>query len=168
MQNFDELCRAYQGWTLRNRDYNLQAAAFVTRFARELGTEIGAPPAFALQGQQPTQLLYIRPLLFDPENESFDALSPVDTLSWDADDGAWYGGLGIHLEPAKGAFPKTEFQIALRFKLEDGEIDLQVFPETNFRMRIDDPATWRPTMEHIVAELLKFLNLQPWDAYGKK
>jgi hypothetical protein len=85
-------------------------------------------------------------------------------LLWDDKEGAWDAAVGIHLEPAKNAFPKTEFIFPLKFKLHDGDIDLEIRPDGKFQMQIDDPASWQPAFEHAISTLARTLNLKPWDA----
>ena len=46
MENFSNLCRIYQDWRTRNRDYGMRAAGFVRNFAAEIATQIGAPETF--------------------------------------------------------------------------------------------------------------------------
>jgi hypothetical protein len=116
MEDFDELCRLYNEWRIRNRDYALQATQFVTRFAAELARQIAAPDAFGRN----KKISYVEPLKFDPQTHGFELLELHDTLAWSDDDGSWHGGVGIHLEPGgRGSFPKTEFTIQLRFKLRE-------------------------------------------------
>jgi hypothetical protein len=97
MEDFNELCRLYREWRTRNREYELQAAQFVRRFATEVAKQIAAPETFRLPGGG-KEVPYVSPLKFDPETESFGALAgPMDTLLWDDDDGSWHAGIGIHL-----------------------------------------------------------------------
>ena len=164
MQKFAELCHLYQSFRTRNRDYAMRAAQFVRIFAAELAKQIEAPSAFTLPDKNRRKVLYVRPLTFDPETGNVEPLGgPADYLSWDDNDGTWEAAVGIHLEPAKNAFPKTEFTVRLKFKLHDGDIDLQIPPEGNFAIKFDDRASWQPALEHMISALVRTLNLKPWE-----
>lgn len=167
MQNFDELNALYRDFRTRNRNYALQAAQFVRDFAAELANHIGAPKSF----RRPTDnknVPYIQALKFDPDPRSFDPLEPFDYLVWNDDDGKWLAGVGVHLEPANNAFPKTEFQVELQFKLRENAIDLEVPPNGRFQIDLNDRASWRQALEHIISELARTLKLKPWEASERR
>jgi hypothetical protein len=167
MEDFDELCRLYQEWRKRNRDYALQAARFVSQFTAELAKQIAAPDVFKVP-EENEEVPYVRPLKFNPETNSFDALGLNETLVWDDGDGLWHAGIGIHVEPGRRSFPKTEFTIRLQFKLRDGDCDLQIPPEGAFQINIHDPSGWKPAIEHTVRALVSTFKLKPWEAYEQK
>jgi hypothetical protein len=150
MEDFDELCRLYNEWRIRNRDYALQATQFVTRFAAELARQIAAPDAFGRN----KKISYVEPLKFDPQTHGFELLELHDTLAWSDDDGSWHGGVGIHLEPGgRGSFPKTEFTIQLRFKLREGDCELKIAGGA-FEFRIDDTSSWKAAIECTMLDVL--------------
>ncbi len=163
MQNFDELCRLFQSFRIRNRDYEMSAAQFLRNFAAEIAKQIGAPDTFSLPILPPEQsrktICYVRPLLFDPETDKVDPLGPHDCLLWDDSEGAWAAGVGIHLELTKNSFPKTEFVVRLKFKLRDDDIDLTIPPSGEFRLKNDDRSSWQPAIEHIINRLVHMFNL---------
>jgi hypothetical protein len=167
MENFDELCRLYQEWRSRNRKYALQAAHFVSQFVAELANQIAAPAIFEIT-EENKKVPYVRPLKFDPGTNSFKVLGVNETLTWDDGDGSWHAGIGIHLEPGRKSFPKTEFAIRLQFKLRDGECDLEIPPEGAFQINIHDPSGWKSAIEHTITALVRTLKLKPWEAYGQK
>jgi hypothetical protein len=167
VQKFGELCRLYQGFYVRNRDYERQAAQFVWNFAAELAKQIDAPDTFIVR-ERKEKVHYVRPLKFDPDTGNFDPLGRGDLLRWVDNEGAWHAGVGIHLEPAKNAFPKTEFTIRLQFKLHNGDVDLQIPPNGAFAVKLADRATWQPALEYTIKALVITLNLKSWEPYEHK
>jgi hypothetical protein len=164
VQNFSELCRMYQDRRIRNREYGMQAARFVTNLAAEIARQIGAPDTFTMH-ERNEKVQYVRPLTFHPETGTLELLRLPDTPSWDDQHGMWDAGVGIYLEPAENAFPKTEFATQLRFRLYEGNIDLEIPPNGQFQMKADDRSSWQPAIEHIITQLTQTLNLQPWERY---
>jgi hypothetical protein len=61
VQKFTELCRLYQSFRTRNRDYAMQAAQFVRNFAAELAKQIDAPATFTMLDESRKKVLYVRP-----------------------------------------------------------------------------------------------------------
>jgi hypothetical protein len=172
MEDFAELCRLYQEQRVRNRNYALRAAEFVRQFAAELGRQIGAPKSFKLPPDG-TEIPYIRPLKFDQENDRFDALGGFgDCLPWNDGEGRWHAGVGIHLEPSgPRSFPKTEFTIQLRFRLQDEDCELQIASykaRETFRIKDNDASSWKPAIEHTAGVLVRGLKLEPWEPYQEK
>jgi hypothetical protein len=162
MQSFDELNALYRDFRTRNRNYALQAAQFVRDFAYEFANLIGAQRSF----RRPTDnkdVPYIRPLKFDADPRAFDLLEPFDYLEWDDDTGKWLAGIGVHLEPAKNAFPKTEFQVELQFRLLENAVDLEIPPNGTFQIDLNDRSSWQGALEHIAGELARTLKLKPWE-----
>jgi hypothetical protein len=99
-----------------------------------------------------------------PRDKYLEELKGVaDLPHWDDEEGAWEGGVGLHLEPAKNAFPKTEFTIRLRFKLQEADIDLEIPPKGHFQMKDDDRSTWQGAIEHTIDQVTRTLTLQPWE-----
>ena len=162
VQNFSELCRMYHDRLTRNHNYGLQAAQFVSGFVAEVAKQIGAPDTFTMH-EENKKVRYVRPLTLKPETGILEPAAIL--LRWDDNDGAWEGGVGIHLEPAENAYPKTEFATRLRFKLQDRNIDMQIPPNGQFQMTVDDRSSWQPAIEHVIARLVRTLNLQPWERY---
>ncbi|MGA3310229.1 MAG: hypothetical protein ABSD08_16710 [Xanthobacteraceae bacterium] len=162
VQNFSELCRMYHDQVTRNHNYGLQAGQFMRGFAAELAKQIGAPEMFTMH-EENKKVRYVRPLTLNPETGSLEPAGIF--LQWDDQHGVWDAGVGIHLEPAKNAFPKTEFATRLRFRLSEGNIDLEIPPNGQFQMKVDDRSSWQPAIEHIITQLARTLNLQPWERY---
>ena len=82
--------------------------------------------------------------------------------------GSWQGGIGIHLEPASNAFPKTEFTIQLELRLWERTCELRIPPDGSFTIDISDPSGWKPAIEHIIRALVTTLELQPWEPSSRK
>jgi hypothetical protein len=162
MQNFSDLCRMYHDLVQRNQRYALRAANFLRGFAEELARQVDAPPTFTMTDEN-RQVPYVRALTLNAETGNFEPAGI--SLHWDDKNGAWDGGVGIHLEPAKNAFPKTEFAARVQFKLKEDNIDLEIPPNGRFQMTIGDRASWLPAIEHIIDRLSLSLNLQPWERY---
>ena len=162
MHDFSDLCRMYHERLIRNHEYAIQAAQFIGGLAHEVAKKIGAPETFTRHDEN-KQVRYVRALTPNPET---DSLEPAGIfLHWDDKNGVWEAGVGIHLEPAKNAYPKTEFATQFRFRLQEGHIDLAIPPNDHFQMTVDDRSSWQPVIERIIERLALMLSLQPWERY---
>jgi hypothetical protein len=154
----------YHDRVQRNHQYALQAGQFARGLAHELASQIGAPETF-VRHEDRKKVHYVRALTLDPATGQLEPARIF--LHWDDNDGVWEAGVGIHLEAAENAYPKTEFATRLRFKLKDGNVDLEIPPNGDFQITIGDRSSWQPAIEHIIDRLSLTLNLQPWERYDE-